>query len=52
MTEQHLQAIRMNKAIGNYNRVYCQICGKEIEIFNNELSRQNYLENGNACVDC
>ena len=52
MEKEHLKAIRINKAIGNYDKDYCEICGREIDIFDNEKSRQRYLENDRICEEC
>ena len=52
MEKEHLKAIRINQEIGNYNKVYCKVCGKEIDIYDDEQGRQNYLENALICEEC
>jgi hypothetical protein len=52
MEEEHLQAIKMNIEIGNYDRIYCAICGREIDMYDSEKSRQNYFDYGKICEEC
>ena len=52
MEEEHLRAVRINKEIGNYDKEYCEICGKELDNFEDENARQEYLTDGKICVEC
>jgi hypothetical protein len=51
-SEEQIKAIRLNKKIGNYNQEYCEICGKEIDVYENEQTIQDYLDNGKICEEC
>jgi len=52
MKKEHLKAIRINKAIGNYNKEYCEVCGKELDNFEDEWGRQKYITFGKICEEC
>ena len=52
MDKEHLRAIRINQQIGNYTKHYCKICGRELEVYEDEQSRQDYITNGEVCEEC
>jgi len=52
MEKEHLKAIRINKELGNYDKEYCRICGRELDNYRDEKTRQNYLINGKICEEC
>lgn len=52
MTKQQLEAIRINQEIRNFNKIYCRICGKEINVYESAYSRDKFLKNGYICEEC
>jgi hypothetical protein len=54
MTEEkeHFKALQANMEIDNYNKIYCYRCNREIDIYEDEQSRQRYYELGNVCEEC
>lgn len=52
MEKEHIEAIKTNIEIGNYNKIYCESCGNEIDVYEDEKSRQEFFDNGNICEEC
>ena len=52
MDKEHLRTIRINKEIGNYEKEYCEICGREFDIYESMQSRENYFMAGKVCLEC
>jgi len=52
MGRAHLRAIRINQQIGNFSKMMCETCGREVDVYDNNLSRDKWLSGDHNCEEC